>query len=292
MRLAQTDLAPWQGATVVVKLGGELLFTPHPLEGILEDVVSLQRLGIRVVLVHGGGPQADALAKALGHEARKVNGRRITTDTDLAIAKYLYGGTLNLEIISVLSRLGTRGIRVSGLDGGLILACRRPPTRIVTEDGVERDLDFGHVGDILEVDPAILTLLLDNGYLPVVAPLANDRSGAVLNVNADTVASEVAKALGASKLILLTNVPGILDGAGQVLPRLDQPTAAKLIAEGTLRGGMIPKVQNALSAVERGVSCVHVLDGMAHASLLLKLFTPEGVGTMFTAETTLEKGHG
>jgi acetylglutamate kinase len=276
----------WEETTFVLKLGGEILTLPDRLEGILRDAVALKRAGIRVVLVHGGGPQADRLAKDLGHEVCKVNGRRITTDRDLDIAKYLYGGALNLELISALARCGERGIRVSGLDGGLVLAQRRPPLRS-SEDGTV--IDFGHVGDILSVDPAILTLLLSNGYVPVVAPLAGDRAGAIFNVNADTVASAVAQALGAAKLILLTNVPGILDHAGQVLPSLDSRLAARLISEGAIRGGMIPKVQNALSALEGGVPSVHVLDGMAPESLLLKLLTPEPVGTLLTAE---EESHG
>jgi len=238
---------------------------------------------VPVVLVHGGGPQADALAARLGHEPRKVDGRRVTTDTDLAIATYLYGGELNLTILAELARLGVRGLRASGVDGGLLRAVRRPPVARALPGGGHETVDFGHVGDLVGVDPTVLKVLLAADLVPVVAPLADDGAGGLLNVNADTVATAVAVALGAARLVLLTNVPGILDGAKAVIPGLDEPTAERLIADGTIGGGMIPKVHNALAAVRQGIGSVHIMDGRAEPSPLRGLLTSSPPGTVFTA---------
>lgn len=286
----------WQEAPVVIKLGGELLTRPHPLSGLMADVVALRRAGLRVVLVHGGGPQADVLAAALGHVPRKVDGRRITTDTDLDIATYLYGGALNLTILAELARLGAKGMRVCGLDGGLFKAVRRPPVTRTGPDGTSEVVDFGHVGDLTGVDSAVLSLLLAADMVPVVAPLADDGAGGILNVNADTVATAVAIAIGASRLVLLTNVPGIMDANRAVLPTLTAAAAERLIADGTINGGMIPKVHNALYAVRQGIGGVHVMDGRAAVSPLLGLLAEAPSGTMFTAAAparpVLEESHG
>ncbi len=289
---APEPLAAWHGETVVIKLGGELITAPAPLDGLLADVVALERAGVRVVLVHGGGPQADALAAQLGHEARKVDGRRVTTATDLVIATYLYGGALNLAVLGALMRQGGRGMRASGLDGGVVRAVRRPPVERQGAGGAVETIDFGHVGDVTRIDTAPLLMLLANGLTPVVAPLAADETGAILNMNADTVATQVALALGAAALVLASNVPGVLDAQGAVIPSLDGARAAALIADGTIGRGMIPKVRNALAAADQGVGSVHIVDGRGTPSPLLPLFSRSGIGTAITAHAPSETRHG
>ena len=270
--------------TWVVKLGGELLVDPAARRRLMTDLVALRGPDVRLVIVHGGGPQADALARSLGHEPRKVQGRRITTDTDLAIARYLYGGALNLDILADLAALGVSGLRVSGVDGDLLRAVRRPP--VVMPGAGEEPVDFGHVGDVTGVNPAILELLLGHGHVPVVSPLAHDGQGSILNVNADTVATTVARALKASRLVLLTGVPGVLDAGGRVIPHLDRPSVERLIAGGVLTGGMIPKVRNALEGVEAGIGAVHVLD----VAGLPTLTSPAPAGTMIVAAPEDSRG--
>jgi acetylglutamate kinase len=251
----------------VVKLGGEQLIDAAGLHSLLGHLAALRSQGCRLIVVHGGGPQADALAALLGHQARKVQGRRITTDRDLEIATYLYGGALNLAIIAGFARHGVSALRVCGLDGGLITARRRPPSILEGSPTGAEPIDFGHVGDVVAVEPRLLGLLLDAGYVPVISPLAGDGQGAILNINADTIASTIATALAAEHLVLVTNVPGILDASGAVIARIDRSTAQRLKAEGVLTGGMIPKVDSALAAVEQGVGAVHIVHAAGLAAL-------------------------
>ena len=271
---------------VVVKLGGEIMRHAEALDALGADVAALTAAGQPLVLVHGGGPQADALAARLGHRVRKVAGRRITDDDALEVAKMVYGGSINLELLGVLTGHGARPVGLSGVDGGLVRVTRRPPVRVAApEGGVEEEVDFGHVGDVAGSDPALLHLLLGAGYVPVVASLAADEGGALYNVNADTIATTIARALGAPALVLLTNVPGILrDPANPAtrLPVVDPAQIAALIADGTISGGMLPKVQNALDALGGGVPEVWILDGTAPHSLRDALAGP-GAGTRVTA---------
>ncbi len=271
---------------VVVKLGGEIMRHAAALDALGADVAALSAAGRPLVLVHGGGPQADALAARLGHRVRKVAGRRITDDDALEVAKMVYGGSINLELLGVLIGHGARPVGLSGVDGGVVRVTRRPPMRVpAPPGGVEEEVDFGHVGDVAVSDPALLRLLLGSGYVPVVASLAADEGGALYNVNADTIATTIALALGAPTLVLLTNVPGILrDPADPAtrLPVVDPARIAALIADGTISGGMLPKVQNALDALGGGVPEVWILDGTTPHSLRDALVGP-GAGTRVTA---------
>jgi acetylglutamate kinase len=282
--LDRSYLGTFRGERFVIKLGGEVVLNAAGLDALAADIAVLTREGISLVLIHGGGPQADALAARLGHTPQKVNGRRITTDTDLEIAKMAYGGSTNLELLAALRRHGVRGVGLSGVDANLLTVTRRPPRRVRdASNGTEALVDFGHVGDIVDVDPAVLHLLCAARMVPVVASLAADSDGAIYNVNADSVAASLAGAFDAAKLFLLTNVGGVLADPGDPASRWSVLSTADcdgLIAQGIIHGGMLPKVQACLDALAAGVRRTHILNGTLDHSLLLESFTYEGVGTM------------
>ena len=267
----------------VVKLGGEILADAAALDGLAAQVALLSSLGIRVVVVHGGGPQASELSRRLGHEPRMVAGRRVTDDAALDVATYVYAGRLNVDVLSALRRQGVQAVGLSGIDAELVTARRRPPRTVRLDDGSEQLVDFGHVGDIERVDPRVLVHLLEAHFVPVVASLAGDADGAVYNVNADTLAEELAVALGAKKLVFLTAAPGLLRDAADpssLVTFADSEGLATLLASGSVSGGMRPKVEACLRAASRGVERTHIVDGRAPDALLLEVFTGEGVGTM------------
>jgi acetylglutamate kinase len=254
------------------------------VDGNQRPVSSMQQSKIQVVVVHGGGPQADALAARLGHTVHKVAGRRVTDDDALEIAKMVFGGTINLEMLAALKRYGARPVGLSGVDASMITVTRRPP--LMMRDpatGVEAMVDFGHVGDIEHVDISLLDLLLEKGYLPVVASLAADRQGNIYNVNADTIAQALAVALQADRLVLVTNVPGImldLSDPGTLIEQCDTRRLRELIAGGMISGGMLPKALNCIEAIEAGVKAVQILDGTTNTSLLLDSINGRTVGTL------------
>lgn len=270
----------YKGKVFVVKVGGSVLKKPQTLQGIAADVGALHQLGVRVVVVHGGGPQATELARRLGHEPQIVAGRRITSEADLEVAKMVYAGKLNLELISALGAVGLRAIGLCGSDGDFLKARRRPRS---TPPGGSEPVDWGHVGDLSEVDPRLLRLLLDGEYVPAICSLASDGQGGVLNVNADSVAAHVAVALQADKLLLLTDTAGILDDAkdpGSVLSTATPADIEARRAAGKIFGGMLPKVDACLHALHGGVRRTHILDGTKPHALLGEVFTNEGCGTM------------
>ena len=243
----------YRGQTFVIKLGGEVLANREALDSLAVSIALLESLSVRVVVVHGGGPQASELSRQLGLSPEVVAGRRVTTPEVLEVAKMVYAGRLNVDLLAMLRGEGVRGVGVSGIDGDLVTARRRLPVQVRDDDGSERTVDFGEVGDIEKVDPAVLKALIDTGYVPVVASLAADASGRPLNVNADHVAGAIAAAVKAERLIFLSNVEGVLIG-GQVAPRLTPAQVEGYIADGTIYGGMIPKVKTALDALHSGVS--------------------------------------
>jgi acetylglutamate kinase len=243
------------------------------------------QVGIRVVVVHGGGKQATELGARLGIDAAIVNGRRVTDERTLDVVKMVFAGKLNTEILGALRRSGVRAVGLSGVDGDLLRARRRPPQTVVdTATGEHRTVDFGFVGDILAADPRVLETLSGDGFIPVIASLAADDDGVVYNVNADTVASAIAASLGAEKWIVATNVVGVLDGEGQLVSHLTAAEARALIASGVARGGMVPKLEAALAALEAGVGSVHLIDGTRPGALLDEVFTSGGNGTMLTRD--------
>jgi acetylglutamate kinase len=275
-----------KGATMVVKCGGEIARDAAALDRLATDLALCGHVGVRTVVVHGGGPQATELSRKLGHEPTIVLGRRVTDDATLEVAKMVFGGQINIDILGALRRHGLRAVGISGVDGNLLHAVKRPETEM--EDpatGEKQQVDFGHVGDITDVDTHLLRVLLDSGYVPVVSSLAADREGNIFNINADTVAARVAMDLQADKLILLTNAPGLLrDPAdpASLVSHVSAHESEEMLASGAIRGGMIPKITMLVEAVRGGVKRAHILDGTAEHSLLMELFTKNGAGTMVT----------
>lgn len=279
--LAYTRL--YRDHAFVVKLGGEILADARALDTIAVQLALLESLSIRLVVVHGGGPQASSLAKRLGLETRMVAGRRITTPETLEVAKMVYGGTLNVNVTSALRRQGLKPVGLTGIDGGLIVAHKRPPVDVRVDGGGMERVDYGQVGDLDAIDTSLLSVLLGQRYVPVIASIAGDPEGAALNVNADTVAEAIASALGATKLIFLTSVPGLLrraDDPGSLVPFADVFDLEPLLASGAVSGGMRPKVEACIRAVKAGVRRTHIVDGRQTDALLVELFTGGGCGTM------------
>ncbi|MBK6423005.1 MAG: acetylglutamate kinase [Gemmatimonadetes bacterium] len=267
----------------VVKLGGDVLADPEALDRVAGQIGLLSSLNIRIVMVHGGGPQATALSRRLGQEPTIVAGRRVTDDSALDVAKMVYAGTLNVNLLAALRAHEVQGVGLSGVDADLIAARRRPPVTVVDDAGVSREVDYGHVGDVDRVDPRVLLTLLDARFVPVVASLAGDGEGQVFNVNADTVAESLAVALKAQKLLFLTGAPGVLrDRAdpSSLVTFADPDDLAALMSSGAVAGGMRPKVEACIRAATGGVERTHIIDGRLPDSILLEVFTGAGCGTM------------
>lgn len=273
---------------MVVKLGGELAAHPDALRSLAEDISLLVHVGVRTVVVHGGGPQATEVSRRMGLTPTMVEGRRVTDADTLDVAKMVFAGKINTDILSALRRQGVRAVGLSGVDADIVSARRRQPTEMKDEaTGETRVVDFGFVGDVVEVDGSLLLLLMENGYVPVLASLGSDAEGTILNINADTVASVIAQDLHAGKLISLTSVPGVLrdkDDSASLVPLLTTGQARAMLDGDELQGGMRPKVRAVVEAVEGGVRRGHILSGLAHGSILLELFTREGCGTLIVGE--------
>jgi acetylglutamate kinase len=267
----------------VVKLGGDVLSEPETLDGVAGQLALLTSLGIRIVVVHGGGPQATALSRRLGLEPRLVAGRRVTDDGALDVAKMVYAGQINVNLLAALRDHRVQAVGLSGVDAELITAHRRPPVSVVDDAGATVRVDYGHVGDIDRVDPRVLVTLMDARMVPVVASLAGGEGDEVYNVNADTVAEALAVALRAQKLIFLTGAPGVLrdrNDPSTLVTFADPDDLAGLMANGVLSGGMRPKVEACIRAATGGVERTHIIDGRAPDALLLEVFTGAGCGTM------------
>jgi acetylglutamate kinase len=267
----------------VVKLGGDVLNDADVLDQVAAQIALLSSLSIRLVVVHGGGPQATALSRRLGQEPVIVAGRRVTDDAALDVAKMVYAGALSTDLVAALREHRVQAVGLSGVDADLITAHRRPPVSLVDDAGVTRQVDFGHVGDVDRVDPRVITTLVESRFVPVVASLAGDDEGNVYNVNADTVAESLAVALRAQKLIFLTGAPGVLrdrTDPSTLVTFADPDDLAGLMASGALAGGMRPKVEACIRAATGGVERTHIIDGRAPDALLLEVFTGSGCGTM------------
>ncbi len=268
----------FKGKTFVLKAGGGALERESTARDLIEQIEVLHQVGIRVVLVHGGGTQSTDLAQALGAETRFVEGRRVTDAKALEVAAMVLNGAVNTHLLAVCRSVGLPAVGVSGVDAGLIQARKRPPVRVGGEM-----VDFGFVGDIESVDPKVLTDLMDAGYVPVVSPLSAAEDGTVLNINADTIASALAVALQAEKLLFLTGAPGILERAedpGSLVSYTDLAGLRRLKDEGGLLRGMLPKTSAIEAAIQGGVRRVHILSHDLPDGLLAEVFTNEGVGTL------------
>jgi len=281
LRQALPYINRFKNKTFVVKLGGDIAEEDVTRLSFCEEVALLAQVGIRVVVIHGGGKQATDLSEKLGIETRIVNGRRVTDDKALDVVMMVFAGTINTEIISALRRAGVVAVGLSGVDGNIVHAKKRPPKMIVNDaTGKKEKVDYGHVGDIDRVDPRLLKTLLDADYVPVIASLGGDDEGHVLNINADTVASKIAGALETEKLILASDVDGILKGSGELISRASVGEIQGLIKEGIIKGGMAIKAQSAIEALVGGVHAVHIINGMKPSTLLTEVFTDRGCGTM------------
>ena len=269
----------FKGKVFVLKVGGEVFADAGETRALMEQIGILHQVGIRVVLVHGGGPQSTKLAAALGVNATFVDGRRVTDGASLEVATMVLNGQINTRVLAACRDLGIPAVGISGVDAGLVRAARRPPVQ--GQDG--QAIDYGFVGDIESVDADVLRKQLDGGLMPVVSPLSCDRHGNLLNINADTVAAAIAAELAAEKLILATGAPGILDDADDpqsVISYVDRAGLKRLADSGKLAGGMLPKAAAIEAALANGVERVHVISCKLPDSLLLEVFTNEGTGTL------------
>jgi acetylglutamate kinase len=287
LREALPYIRRFKGKTFVVKLSGKVTEDRVGLISLAEELALMHQVGIRLCVVHGGGKQLSDLAKLMGVEQTIIEGRRVTDDATLEMAKMIFAGKINTDILSALRHRGVEAVGLSGVDGNIVHAERRPPKVITNrETGEKEHVDFGNVGDILEINARLLTVLLDHGYLPVISSLGADAAGTVFNINADTIASEIAIQLQAEKLVLLTDVDGIYFRAGEAdtkLSRLTADEAEDLIRQGSATAGMIPKLQSIVELLRRGVKNAHIINGTARNALLAEVFTDKGTGTMISA---------
>ena len=275
-----------RGKTFVVKLGGAVADEKAGLASLAQDLALLVNVGIRVCVVHGGGPQATQLAERLGHKAEFIDGRRVTDEATLEIAKMVFAGKISLDILGALRAEDLKAVGLSGVAGDIIHAKRREPAPYKDPvTGETRIVDMGHVGDIVSVDTRLLSVLMDSGFVPVVNSLGADEKGNVLNINADTVATRLAIDLRADKFLFMTDVDGILRDKSDPKSLISSITAAQIdleIKSGVIAGGMIPKVKACVDALKGGVQRVHILNGNREHTLLLELFTKRGAGTLIT----------
>jgi acetylglutamate kinase len=282
LRGAAPYIRLYKGKIFVIKAGGAVFGDVAGTRALIEQIAILHHLGIRVVLVHGGGPQLDEMQRSLGIEPRMVRGRRVTDDRSIDATTMVLNGLINTRILAACRELGIDAVGLSGVDAGLVRASRRAPVQV---DG--ESVDYGFVGDIASIDTMVLRKQLDAGLMPVVSPLSSDDAGVVLNINADTVAASIGAALGAEKLILCTGAPGILErreDARSLVSYTDLAGLARLEREGSLAGGMLPKASAIEAAIRGGVRRVHVISFNARDSVLAEVFTNEGTGTMIVAD--------
>ncbi|HAB68614.1 MAG: acetylglutamate kinase [Litoricola sp.] len=267
------------GRTIVVKYGGNAMIDDALKASFARDIVLMQAVGMRPIVVHGGGPQIGELLERLNIESRFVDGMRVTTEETMDVVEMVLGGLVNKEIVSLLNLAGGRAMGLTGKDGQLIRAKQLKIERKSPELEAPEIIDIGHVGQVESIDTRVLTMLTENDVIPVVAPIGVGPTGESYNINADLVAGKLAEVLNAEKLMLLTNTAGVLDQTGQVVTGLVSDEVRALIDDGTISGGMLPKVACALSAVNAGVNSAHIVDGRVPHSVLLEIFTDQGVGT-------------
>jgi acetylglutamate kinase len=278
------DSLPWlkrfHGETIVVKFGGNAMVSPELQRAFAEDMVYLRYAGIKPVVVHGGGPQIGEMLKRMGIKSEFKAGLRVTDKATVEIVEMVLAGSINKEIVALINAEGEWAIGLCGKDGNMVFAEKAKPRMIDPDSNIEQLIDLGFVGDPVEVDRTLLDLLARSEMIPVIAPVAPGRDGETYNINADTFAGAIAGALSATRLLFLTDVPGVLDRSGRLIDELTLAQARQLIVDGTISGGMIPKVQTCIDALERGVAGVVILNGKTPHAVLLELFTEHGAGTL------------
>ena len=276
------------GKTLVVKYGGNAMTDPELESSFARDIVLLKTVGLNPIVVHGGGPQVDSMLKQLGRESDRIDGMRVTDPATMEVVEMVLGGSVNKSIVNLINQHGGRAIGLTGKDGNLIRA-QKLLMQKTTETGEVQQIDLGLVGEVIGVKTDVLEMFTSSDFIPVIAPLGVDDAGNTYNINADLVAGKVAEALGAEKLILLTNITGVLDENKKLLTGLTTQEVDRLIDTGVIYGGMIPKVGCALDAVKGGVISPHIVDGRVPHATLLEIFTDHGVGTLITNRVHVRK---
>ena len=271
----------FHGKTIVIKYGGNAMIEENLKQGFARDVVLLKLVGMHPVIVHGGGPQINDMLKRVGKQGEFIQGMRVTDAETMDVVEMVLGGLVNKEIVNLINQQGGLAVGLTGKDGGFI---RAKKMLIQDRERADQWLDIGQVGEIESIDPALIELLETRDFIPVIAPIGVGKNGESYNINADLVAGELARVINAEKLVLLTNTPGVLDKDGKLLTGLTAATVDELVADGTISGGMIPKISSALEAVKRGVKSCHIIDGRVEHGLLLEVLTDEGVGTLIRSD--------
>ena len=270
------------GSTLVIKFGGNAMTDDNLKRSFAKDIVLMKLVGMNPVVVHGGGPQIASLLEQLGIESEFVDGMRVTDSKTMDVVEMVLGGAVNKEIVTLINAAGGKAIGLTGKDGQLIMAKKMQVSRKTPGMEAPEIIDIGHVGEVHKINTQVIDMLTESNFIPVIAPIGVDDQGASYNINADLVAGKIAEVLDAEKLILLTNVAGLEDATGQILTGLGTSQVDELIADGTIAGGMLPKIRCALEAVQNGVTSAHIIDGRVNHAMLLEIFTDQGVGTLIS----------
>ncbi|MDZ4073472.1 MAG: acetylglutamate kinase [Hylemonella sp.] len=267
----------FHGKTMVIKYGGNAMTDPELQKAFAEDVVLLKLVGINPVVVHGGGPQIETALKRLGKKGEFIQGMRVTDAETMEVVEWVLAGEVQQDIVGLINQAGGKAVGLTGRDGGLI---RAKKLRLVDTNDPSKVHDVGLVGDIESIDPSVVKALQDDAFIPVVSPIGFGEHNESYNINADVVAAKLATVLQAEKLLMLTNIPGVLDKQGQLLTELTMKRIDELVADGTISGGMLPKIAGALDAAKSGVNAVHIIDGRVPHAMLLEILTDQAYGTM------------
>ena len=271
----------FHGRTIVVKFGGNAMVDAALQSGFARDVVLLKLVGMNPVVVHGGGPQIEQLLKRLDIRSEFVQGMRVTDAATMDVVEMVLGGAVNKDIVTLVNQAGGKAVGLTGQDGGLI---RAKKMLLPSKDRPDQLVDIGQVGEIEAIDPGVIHALEQGGFIPVVAPIGTGADGATYNINADLVAGKLAEVLKAEKLVMMTNTPGVLDASGRLLTGITPRQIDDMVADGSLSGGMLPKISSALDAARNGVKSVHIIDGRVPHALLLEVLTDQGVGTLIRSK--------
>ncbi|NOZ52190.1 MAG: acetylglutamate kinase [Gammaproteobacteria bacterium] len=274
------------GKTIVIKYGGNAMVDETLKNGFARDIVLMKQIGVNPVVVHGGGPQIGTVLSKIGKESQFFQGMRVTDSETMDIVEMVLGGLVNKEIVNLINRVGGNAVGLTGKDGDLIHARKLNFANNAPELTASEIIDIGHVGEVERIDPAVVNMLVTGNFIPVIAPIGVGKNGQSYNINADLVAGKLAETLNAEKLMLLTNTEGLLDKTGKLLTGLTAAQVNALIKDGTIHGGMLPKIKSALDAVQNKVNAAHIVDGRVEHAVLLELFTDEGVGTLIKATNT------
>jgi acetylglutamate kinase len=267
----------YHGKTIVIKYGGNAMIDERLKEGFARDVILLKLVGMNPVVVHGGGPQIDDALKKIGKAGTFIQGMRVTDDETMEVVEWVLGGEVQQDIVMMINQFGGQAVGLTGKDGGLI---RAKKLLIADKDDPSKKIDIGFVGEIASINPAVVKALQDDAFIPVISPIGFGEDGRAYNINADLVAGKMAEILHAEKLVMMTNIPGVMNSKGELLTNLSAKEIDALFTDGTISGGMLPKISSALDAARSGVNSVHIIDGRIEHSLLLEILTEQAFGTM------------